>query len=196
MKNMRTRVLTSAMLVVAAGVGAVLAASYFRAELDERPRAEAADQVAVASDGPDRASIQPRESKGRSARGGPPPTRQDAVERVRRHVAEKLEAHQAEPVDPGWGPRAQRELTGDLEEVSQGSPAQLVEVDCRTSSCVALLEWPNYHVAFDSYRYFLMQPYHVNCQRTIAVPPPRDADQPYRAHMFMNCEDRERSEEG
>lgn len=119
----------------------------------------------------------------------------DHVARVRSRVGRALQAHRAEPTDPLWSDSAESGLREQLASISDGSPAQLVDVDCRSSSCVSTLEWRNYSAAVRDYRRYLMQPYVINCRRSISVPPPEDPSAQYRAHLIMNC-DRTNGSEG
>src|SRR5580704_11568871 len=70
------------------------------------------------------------------------------------------------------------------------SGAQVRSVECRTTLCSIVLEWPGYAAAHDAIKPAIEHAYSLNCERNIFVPPPdREAQllQPYTWEMILNC---------
>lgn len=122
--------------------------------------------------------------------GTPPAADNPQVAAVRAAIEEDIDTHRSQPVDPNWGPASAEQVRDDLEASSIAALIDVVDVDCRSTTCLATVEWEDYGVAFRTYRRLLTHHYGVNCRRRMGVPPPADSDGPYRAHLFLDCSDR------
>ncbi len=56
--------------------------------------------------------------------------------------AEQLADHQAEPRS-AWGARAEREFSVDLQAIGAQAGFQVLDVDCRSSTCAAEVQFPS-----------------------------------------------------
>jgi hypothetical protein len=90
----------------------------------------------------------------------------------------------AQAADPVWAPAAQTKFTADLEELG----AKVDGVDCRTSGCVATLEWPSREQAQQEYRHLVEAVYQLPCDRQIFLDQAQGEDGPYRAELLLDCE--------
>lgn len=110
----------------------------------------------------------------------------------RRHFdahAEMLKTHAAQPMDHSWASSAAESFRADLHGLRKESRAKVVNVDCRTNSCVATLEWPSFHDAKSGFSALLHALYKVNCVRTITLPDPPDPSKPYSGTaIFLKCQ--------
>jgi hypothetical protein len=115
---------------------------------------------------------------------------QSATASKRRHFEaheRALRAHAAEPVDPGWAPRTAAAFGEDLEKLRARSEARVRDVDCRSSSCVARLQWKSYQDARAHFASVLGARYQVACATEITLPDPVDTSRPYEASVIYGC---------
>ena len=122
----------------------------------------------------------------------PPPSDPAVRERERaqtiaRHE-EAIRNHKQQPVDPAWSRGAAAQLRSDLAEVGASSGFSIVEVECRTTSCISTLEWPSYGKALTGWQELLHHPYKSNCSREITLAEPEDGQGPYQATAVFDCE--------
>ncbi len=115
-------------------------------------------------------------------------SRDTYVEQLRERVSTDLANFQSEPLDEEWAVSSSDLLRRNLADATADSEVEIVEVECRSTTCVATIRWPSYQTAFGSYRGLLVQPYSVNCRRSMSVPPPADPTISYEAHLFFRCE--------
>jgi hypothetical protein len=99
--------------------------------------------------------------------------------------AAALRAHAEQPRDPRWARRATSALSSELAEADAAAGYRVV--DCRTSSCVATLEYPDFDTARDSYANALHRKYEVNCTRTVVLGEPQSAGAPFRVDVLFDC---------
>lgn len=79
-------------------------------------------------------------------------------------------------------------LKADLGEIAQTSSFELVQTECRTTSCLATMQWPTYGKAQAEWRKLLHHGYQANCSREITLPEPSDETAPYQATLVLDCE--------
>jgi hypothetical protein len=98
-------------------------------------------------------------------------------------------AHQASRRDPAWSRRTEGTFNAKLTELGTQRGFQLVDVDCRESSCTALVEWPTYTAAVSGYPDILHEDYDgMTCHREALLPEPPRPNDPYRATVvFSDC---------
>lgn len=110
-----------------------------------------------------------------------------------KHVVDQhlrsIERHKQDAKDPVWAPRASKALRADLHEVADVAGFQLIDVDCRATSCIGVLEWGSFSDAVLVGLPALHHPWadEVNCTHRIVLPPPEDPELPYQATMVWDC---------
>jgi hypothetical protein len=121
-----------------------------------------------------------------------PPELGDLTEEADRlheeHHEAALRRHRDEPKDPRWASATEAILEGEIGQIGDPAKFKLVKLDCRTISCVGVLEWPSYGEAQRSYGVALRRPYSVNCGLEVLLPPPLNPAAPYQASMIFDCE--------
>jgi len=120
----------------------------------------------------------------------PPDPESQAAARARllRERDALYQQHAAQPVDGSWAPEANQSLGGALHRLGAEGHFRVQGVDCRTTLCVATLEWPSYGEATANYARVLHEPYAVNCRRSILLPEPADRLRPYDGRLVFDCE--------
>lgn len=119
--------------------------------------------------------------------GGPEDEARGRLERVARHE-NAIAAHRQQSRDSRWARASEASLRGDLETLSSAARFEVEEVDCRSTSCISTVRWPNHSVALASWPDLLHANYHLGCAREITLPEPADVSQPYRATVVFNCQ--------
>jgi hypothetical protein len=99
---------------------------------------------------------------------------------------------EADPRDPQWSVSSVAAFRSDFAALEQQAPLKLVNVDCRTTACIATVRWPNYETALQQGDALVHHPYSVNCSRHLTMPPPDDPAASYESTVQFDCtEDRE-----
>ncbi|HZI16063.1 MAG TPA: hypothetical protein VE153_37200 [Myxococcus sp.] len=106
--------------------------------------------------------------------------------------AMKLDAHTQERVDGEWARPAARVLESDMgslmERIPQEERGKLLGLECRTSTCVATLEFPTFVAAKDQFPRFVEHSYGVPCGRTVVLDKPADPLAPFKMRLlFEGC---------
>jgi hypothetical protein len=122
----------------------------------------------------------------------PPPRLQTAAQMLAQHDAD-VEKHYREPIDGRWAPAASKafgdDLAGAVDQLS--GHFKVTELDCRSDTCVAALQWPSRNEALNEWNDLLTFPYRANCGRTIIIPEPAadgsDQAAPVRAKLLFDC---------
>ena len=117
---------------------------------------------------------------------GPP--REGVKDRAQAYQEAVVE-HWSEATDSRWAPVASASLIKDLEGLGKENHFSVVQVDCRSLSCVGVVEWPSYAEATSTYLELVQSQYALNCQRTVAAEPPQDPSAPYRTTVLLDCKD-------
>lgn len=102
---------------------------------------------------------------------------------------EAVAEHWNETSDDAWAPAASASLLKDLEGLAKENHFSVVQVDCRSLSCVGVVEWASYAEATSTYLELAQSRYGLNCQRTVAAEPPEDPSAPYRTTVLLDCKD-------
>jgi hypothetical protein len=126
----------------------------------------------------------------------PPATTQVDIEEEMRdadryHEAQHeaaLQRHKGEPRDPRWASVTETKLEADLESVAAASKFKVVRVDCRTTTCVGILEWRSYPEAMRGYAATMRHAFAVNCAQEVLLLPPSNPAASYQASMIFDCE--------
>ena len=137
------------------------------------------------------ASFEPSQRASSPPAAEPPAFEDDMREADRMHEREHEEAlqhHRDEPRDPNWAAATEQRLEAELGGVAAAAKFKVVRVDCRTTTCVSVLEWRSYREAVRSYGATLRHAYTVNCGQEVLLLPPSDPAAPYEASMIFDCE--------
>jgi hypothetical protein len=102
------------------------------------------------------------------------------------HLA-RIRAHDLQPVDAGWAKGAETSLRAGLEERAKGASFHVVALECRTTSCSALLEWPTMSDAAKDYEKILRGEYPLNCGVAVALIEEPQEGKPYRTSVIYDC---------
>ncbi|MDI3290312.1 hypothetical protein [Polyangium sp. 15x6] len=105
-----------------------------------------------------------------------------------KHHREIVEAHERAPVDSQWAPRARTLLLDELRTMETSDGFSVRNVDCRTNTCTALLEWADYGQAVKGWGSAIEHVYKLNCGREILLPEPPDPGVRYQATMVFTCD--------
>jgi hypothetical protein len=135
----------------------------------------------------------PLDSSNAAPRPPSPPADEVAtMEQHKREVEQRHEqairTHRAQPIDPAWARKTNAMLQSDLTELAASSSFKLIEADCRTTSCIATVEWPSYGKAMVEWRRLLHHGYQANCSREITLPDAQDPQGAYQATIVLDCE--------
>jgi hypothetical protein len=107
----------------------------------------------------------------------------------RRKHEDDIQRHRAEPVDTGWGPRTNRLLSADFEKAKGWTDFDLVSVDCRTTTCAAVLQWDSHEQAAAHYGEIVRNLYRADCERSIVIPDTPADNGHWQATMIFDCTD-------
>lgn len=100
-----------------------------------------------------------------------------------------LVEHWKERSDAAWAPGASASIRSDLGDLAAANHFTVVDVDCKSLTCVGVIEWPSYREAESTYAALAEAWYQVNCSTAIHAAQPEDPSIPYRATLLFNCQD-------
>jgi hypothetical protein len=90
--------------------------------------------------------------------------------------------------DTQWSEKATSNLRAMLSGVIAKLGAQLQDVECKTTDCMATVEFESFETVRDGADFIAMHRYPVNCSLRLSTPEPENANEPYRMKMFFqNC---------
>jgi hypothetical protein len=101
----------------------------------------------------------------------------------------RIQAVEAEAIDSAWAARTEESIRSGLTEISKRVTFESKKVACKTTSCVAVLRWPSYELARNTYTDFLHSTFAGECGRAILLPSV-DKEAPgaaVEATMVLNC---------
>ncbi len=130
------------------------------------------------------ASSSPVDDRGSAGHRDEPLSEAEALTRHRSSHDALLASVRAQGADPSWSAGAQAKFAGDLGRLG----AHVESVDCRTTACVATLEWPSRAQAQQEYRAVIEAEYQLPCDRQIFLDRPATEATPYRATLVLDCE--------
>ena len=117
--------------------------------------------------------------------GEPPPGQMD--EHAKRH-RDLIEWHSREPVDVTWAATAQRLLVTELGSLRDMAGFEINDVNCRSTSCVAITKWSDYRAALSGYDTIMHYPSEMQCAREMFLEAPSEPDEPYTTTtVFTRC---------
>jgi hypothetical protein len=118
-----------------------------------------------------------------------PPRERERTEQYEKELAYReqlLGEHEREAVERAWAGPQSDALTRSLAEKAGGQPVEVKSVDCRQTSCVATLAFPNPMSALT----YLQDTRHLvapGCRGFTAIPTPPGDDGPYELSVHYNC---------
>jgi hypothetical protein len=113
--------------------------------------------------------------------------RDEQREELARHTESAIQKHRLERQDSGWAAKAAPSLRAGLEKVAESRKFKLGEVDCRSTSCLATLEWNNATEAREEFGKLAHEPFDVNCARSISLPGDAEPSMPVQATLILDC---------
>lgn len=120
--------------------------------------------------------------------------RVQAKQEAQEEFLQQADAHERTSVDPAWAPRAERSLEtalgGLLAARREGERGRLMGLECRDSSCLATVEYPNQAAAMSDAPELVTHFYDdVRCMRRGHMDEPEDPTAPLRVSvLFEQCE--------
>lgn len=129
-------------------------------------------------------AAQPADDRGSPAHHDEVLSEDETLARHRSSHDALLASVRAQGTDPTWSAGAEAKFTSDLGRLG----AHVERVDCRTSACLATLEWPNRGQAQQEYRALIEASYQLPCDRQIFLDRAASDDAPYRATLVLDCE--------
>lgn len=174
-------------LIVPLTLGSIIGVAVtLTAQRCRRPAKEASAFVPVTIDKSGKSLEQLSQEK-RPKRGDISPE-----ESAKLHWKEHQEAiakHDQEPVDATWAPVSEKSLQEGLKDVAKRVKFTAKKVECKTASCIAVLEWPSYAAAKASWSQFLSEPYQLPCGRAIMLPDEKTVSpsSPVDATLIFDC---------
>jgi hypothetical protein len=117
----------------------------------------------------------------------PPPMPLSEQQRESLH-AEHIARVRTEAVASPWAAETEATLRQALSKVSGGAAGfKVVGVECRSTSCLATVEWPSYRAAEKTWQAILHAQSAVACAREILLPRPNDPNARYTATAIFDC---------
>ncbi|WP_437963151.1 hypothetical protein WMF04_25780 [Sorangium sp. So ce260] len=115
-------------------------------------------------------------------------TREERLARATEWHRSRLEAHRTQPTDAAWSTQAARSLQDGLHAVRGSSESfDVVSVDCKTTLCVATLDWADHGHARGASTRVLHHHYEPNCGVELFTPDPEDPGARYRSRVVFDC---------
>ena len=114
---------------------------------------------------------------------------QKAHAAILRRWAEALAEHESEAHDGTWSLATGQAFAADLAALGPSKGFRFVAAQCKTTTCSARLEWPDYHSALQGSPDLLHHRYRTNCGTATTLPPPSRGSerQPYQMTMLYDC---------
>ena len=140
-----------------------------------------------------------------SASGAPAPPQPPGVEvtmpadiaarraEQQREHNEAVARHWKEPEDRRWAATASKNLRRELDEVAKRVGFDVVNMDCRTESCVAVTEWADYGAAMNGWGSILHRPYSERCGVQVMLEEPKARAARYQTTVLFMCDPAERA---
>lgn len=97
-----------------------------------------------------------------------------------------LKAHAEESVDPAWAPAEAEILREGLLKSAADGAYRVVDVDCRSRSCTAVVEFGSHTAAEQDWKRLLYTPLESHCGSSVWIGDP-DESIPYRTTVVFDC---------
>jgi hypothetical protein len=105
-----------------------------------------------------------------SATPPPPVDRAAETERVKRFFSEKLAYHSAQPLDITWAKSTEGVLREGLLDAAKKAGFRTADISCRTTSCIANLEWDSYESMLTNLHTAVELGHNMTCARWAMAP--------------------------
>ena len=116
------------------------------------------------------------------------PTQEEMKRRWREKFAARISETKNEARDPDWAPEAEELFEQDFAAARDKFGAELVDVECRTTRCLANVEWPNYADAHRNFPRVMHSTYAINCAVAIDIgDQPMDPSLPHQGRVVFRC---------
>jgi hypothetical protein len=102
--------------------------------------------------------------------------------------AAAIAKHVRQPVDGEWSASMVKVLTREIESEAAEGHFKLVRVDCRTTSCIAALEWPSRNDGVTANAVLVRSMLDVPCSREILLDDEAPQKERFVATMVFECE--------
>jgi hypothetical protein len=193
---MKTRSALQSIALVGAGVGCGLwLASFRHEELAQRPE-RAADATVGASrpaarDPQAAPQLATAALAAMAAAASAPPkdhAPSDDPHIDEPSIDERVRSALAEPIDERWASRVSRLLEDDLAEASQHAGFRYSRLECRSTTCVVELDWPNRQVARSAAKSAFPGEFHrTQCEQRLLFPEGPVAGGRAHAFLILRC---------
>lgn len=104
-----------------------------------------------------------------------------------------LETHARAPLDAEWSRETEKTLRDDLAPLATASRFAIERVDCKTTTCVAVLAFASYPDAQARWPSVLTHPNHAGCGTEVTLEDPADPARPYELAFVYQCPGRRAS---
>jgi hypothetical protein len=100
-----------------------------------------------------------------------------------------LANHEAEAADPVWSAPTGQAFEADLRGLGTETGFRFLTAQCRTTTCSARLEWPDYQSALQGSQQLVHHVYRTSCgtATTLAPPPSGSEKDAYQMTMLYDC---------
>lgn len=116
----------------------------------------------------------------------PPVDPEVALVEARNGHTDALHRHAETPFEASWAEPAAAGLREELGRIAEDRAFTVVDVDCRSRSCVVTLDWPTYEDVMEDAGAVLHRTT-LPCANEAFVPPPDDPAAPYRTEILFDC---------
>lgn len=117
----------------------------------------------------------------------PPPDAEAERKRLADLFAKHRADHEREPDDARWARATEARLDGNLRALAGVRANRVVGVSCRTTSCLATLEWSSYDKARKASSDLATAHYGAACSTWVHMPRPESPSGAYQATVYFDC---------
>jgi len=116
------------------------------------------------------------------------PEKEAAIEHARQLFAQRLADHEASTRDSRWAAPKERAIADNMRRLASDAhhSFSVLNVDCRTTMCVARLQWPDEATARAEIR-SVVQDVDVDCARQVMLAAPSGESLGYQASLLFDC---------
>jgi hypothetical protein len=127
-------------------------------------------------------NTQDEKTQGETQEMPPPPD-------LEKLLSKSIERFENQPYDRQWAEAAETSFHKELSEAASEIGMRLESVECKSTDCMAVVEFENYEAVKQRTSKLAMQPFSVNCGLQITNPEPENRDAPYHVKVFfVDCE--------
>jgi hypothetical protein len=123
-------------------------------------------------------------SRGKAKEG--PVTGTHAVDHQRDHHLAILR-HRDSARLPEWAQKTSDAIRKGLVVTQSQGQFEIIDIDCRSNSCLATLEWPSYDVAYRQWALVVGHPYGIPCGASVYLDEPSDRSAKYQGIILFGC---------